>query len=162
MSISNSLLNWYIKIKQVLDDSNVALVNRGLNKVNNLFQISAAIEKLGIINHLPYLLRNELLEITIGNIGEPTNIGNYAFNGCTSLTSVTIPDNVTTIGNYAFVACSRLRHIYLRPTIPPSLGHTNAIPAITTIHVPVGYGDAYKTATNWSYYSDRIVEDIAI
>ena len=31
-----------------------------------------------------------------------TTIGNYAFHGCTGLTSVTIGDGVTTIGNYAF------------------------------------------------------------
>ncbi|MBO4693671.1 MAG: leucine-rich repeat protein [Clostridia bacterium] len=32
-----------------------------------------------------------------------TSIGNYAFNGFTSLTSVTIPNSVTSIGKYAFV-----------------------------------------------------------
>ncbi len=43
-----------------------------------------------------------------------TNIGNYAFNGCTSLTSVTIPDNVTSIGNSAFEYCTSLTSV----TIP--------------------------------------------
>ena len=35
-----------------------------------------------------------------------TKIGDYAFYGCTGLTSIVIPDNVTEIGFYAFGGCS--------------------------------------------------------
>ena len=38
-----------------------------------------------------------------------TRIGNYAFYGCRSLTSVTIPDSVTSIDNYAFYGCTGLK-----------------------------------------------------
>jgi len=34
-----------------------------------------------------------------------TSIGNSAFNNCSGLTSVTIPNSVTSIGNYAFAYC---------------------------------------------------------
>ena len=48
-------------------------------------------------------------------IGEGvTSIGNYAFQNCCSLASVTIPEGVTSIGNYAFYYCDSLASV----TIP--------------------------------------------
>ena len=56
-----------------------------------------------------------LSSITIPN--SVTRIGNSAFNGCDGLTSVTIPNSVTNIGVYAFAYCSGLTSI----TIPNSV-----------------------------------------
>ncbi len=50
--------------------------------------------------------------------GKPvTRIGNSAFQGCTSLTAITIPDSVTRIEDYTFEECTSLEKI----TIPNSV-----------------------------------------
>ena len=46
-----------------------------------------------------------------------TSIDGYSFEGCSGLTSVTIPTSVTSIGNDAFCGCSGLTSV----TIPPSV-----------------------------------------
>ncbi len=59
--------------------------------------------------------RTSLTSVTIPD--SVTNIGNKAFDYCTSLTSITIPDSVTSIGNYAFYDCDSLTSV----TIPDSV-----------------------------------------
>ena len=56
-----------------------------------------------------------LTSVTIGD--SVTSIGKYAFYNCDSLTSVTIPDSVTAIGKDAFCSCSSLTSV----TIPDSV-----------------------------------------
>ena len=55
-----------------------------------------------------------------GNVTIPssvTNIGSFAFSGCSGLTSVTIPSSVTSIGERAFEGCNGLTSV----TIPSSV-----------------------------------------
>lgn len=52
---------------------------------------------------------SQLISITIPN--SVTNVGNQAFYFCTSLKSVVIPDNVTSIGNVAFYCCYALQSL---------------------------------------------------
>ncbi len=52
---------------------------------------------------------SSLTSITIPN--SVTSIGNSVFYGCTSLTSITIPNSVTSIGNGTFQNCSNLTSV---------------------------------------------------
>ena len=100
----------------------------------------------------------ELTSVTIGN--GVTSIGSHVFYYCSGLTSVTIPNSVISIGDDAFTN-SGLTSITMLPTTPPALGY-NVFPSnVTTITVPAGCGDAYKTADKWSAYADKIVEATA-
>ena len=68
-----------------------------------------------------------------------TTIGNYAFDYCRSLTSITIPNSVTTIGNYAFNACNSLTSIVI-PNSVTTIGSSafSSCSGLTSISVAAG------------------------
>lgn len=70
------------------------------------------------------------------NIGSAvTSIGEYAFNGCSGLADVAIPNSVTSIGDYAFHGCSGLAGV--------------AIPQfVCSSSMRLVFPDAYQTITN--------------
>ncbi|MBO5881301.1 MAG: leucine-rich repeat domain-containing protein, partial [Paraprevotella sp.] len=87
-------------------------------------------------------------EIIISN--SVTSIEDYAFSGCTSLTSVTIPNSVTSIGNYAFKGCTGLTSITI-PNSVTSIGYQafEGCTGLTSITIPnsvtsIGYKAFYN------------------
>lgn len=97
---------------------------------------------------------SSLTSISIPN--SATYIGGTAFYRCSALMSVTIPNGVTFIGNSAFNECSSLTSITCEATTPPELGAGNNRSSVTAVYVPAESVEAYKTATNWSYYASKI------
>lgn len=85
-----------------------------------------------------------------------TKIGDDAFNGCTSLKSVTIPSSVTRIGMRAFSGCSNLTDITCLASNPPTC--YASFPYITNKSFPVyvlkGSLNAYKTADEWKDFTN--------
>lgn len=69
-------------------------------------------------------------------IGEDvTSIGNYAFDGCEDLTTVTIGSNVTTIGDFVFYGCHNLTSVTI-PNSVTSIGEYNQeIKGVTNVEV---------------------------
>ena len=66
-----------------------------------------------------------------------TSIGGWAFYGCSSLTSVTIPDGVTSIGDDAFEGCSSLTSVTI-PHSVTSIGYAAfyGCSSLTTVTIP--------------------------
>ncbi len=89
-----------------------------------------------------------------------TSIGEWAFNRCSSLTSVAIPNSVTSIGQSAFYGCNGLTSIVSNAVVPPALGNeVFPYPNSCNVTVPCGSLEAY-TSSQWNnYFPNRIEED---
>ena len=77
--------------------------------------------------------------VIFANNNSVTSIGNYAFSGCTSLTSITIPNSVTSIASYAFQNCVGLNNITLSNNVT-SIGASTfqSCSILTNITIPTG------------------------
>ena len=90
-----------------------------------------------------------------------TSIGEWAFNRCSSLTSVAIPNSVTSIGQSAFYGCNGLTSIVSNAVVPPELdGEVFPKPNSCNVIVPCGSLEAYTSLFQWNnYFPNRIEED---
>ena len=104
--------------------------------------------------------------LTVVNFPVCSLMNSRVFEGCTSLTEVSFPV-CRAIGSYAFFSCYNLTTLKLGYSLVAVLSNTNAFtstPMSTSsyigtwgsIYVPASLVDAYKSATNWATYADRI------
>ena len=108
-----------------------------------------------------------LTSVTIPN--SVTSIDNYAFEGCSGLTSVTIGNSVTSIGKYAFCYCSRLTKLVSLAVEPPTcgIGAFEYVDKTTCqLLVPQESINKYKTANQWKDFLNILgyngVDDVSV
>ena len=85
------------------------------------------------------IVDRSVTEVMAGDLSGIMKIGNYAFEDCRRLTSVTIPDSVTSIGTSAFYNCSSLTSVTI-PDSVTSIGYTvfYGCAGLTSIMIPDG------------------------
>ena len=146
---------------------------RRVNKLRSRIFINAGKNGPGIavtfgdaVEEIPDFLFGEDIDvspkITSVNISNNiTSIGNKAFLYSEYLTSVTIPPSVTYIGDRAFSIGTEENKatITMLGETPPNITYsTFNSPTLDKIIVPIGCGDTYRSATNWTNFADYIVE----
>lgn len=99
----------------------------------------------------------------IASLGSITSIPSYKRNSlafirsCTKLRFVIFPETLTSLGNYTIYNCTALSYVVFKAITPPSITTTSLLGTTYTIYVPDESVEAYKTATNWTAYANRIL-----
>ena len=89
---------------------------------------------LNYAHHL-YLGEEEIKDLVIPN--SVTSIGNYTFQYCSGLTSVSIPNSVKNIGNSAFLGCSGLTSVTIGNGVTSIGGNAfGGCSSLTSITIP--------------------------
>ena len=137
------------------------LVN--LYGANNLgaFASCGSLERadIGKVTSIPmqcFMYCSKLTEV-VAEWDKITDVASNAFLQCSSLATFEIGASVTSIGAGAFNGCTSMQSFICRATTPPTLANANAFGSNPCVfYVPDASLEAYKTATNWSAYADRI------
>ncbi len=92
-----------------------------------------------------------------------TSIGDLAFEGCTGITEVTIPESVTSIGGWAFYYCTALETVEYKATACTSAG-SSTYPVFTGCAslTQVSIADNVETIPEYLFYNCTSLTDVKI
>ena len=89
-----------------------------------------------------------------------TSIGDFAFYGCTALTSITIPNSVTSIGQYAFYDCTALESITIPDSVTSIGSYVFSNSGLTTIYGYTGsYAETYAAENGYTFVALQKLTD---
>ena len=108
-----------------------------------------------LISH-PSIVKRVILGSDVVSIGEVA-FGGFE-NGCTSLTSVYIPDRVTSIGNYAFYYCTSLTSVNIPESITLGDCAFQGCSSLTSINIP----ESVTSIGDWVFSECRDITSVHI
>lgn len=85
-----------------------------------------------------------------------TEIGAHAFEECTEMTSIYIPNTVTVINDMAFWRCSSLQSVTCFAITTPLMNGANIFNRYNNLYVPIVSLEEYKSASVWKNFSNII------
>ena len=93
----------------------------------------------------------------ITSTGYAASLGEGAFANMPNLKFIKFPSTVTSLGRSTCYGCTALEMVVCEAVTPPSFNAVfDSTNSTFVIYVPDESVEAYKTATNWSQFSDRI------
>ena len=134
--------------------------------VRSCFQDCGALKTLNannmeVVGDVSFYNCSSLTEL---NLPKVETIGNNVFYNTTNLTKVTIGPNCRSIdasGLKCGSSSNKCTFTFLGTTPPTITTSTFDTTKLNKIIVPKGYGETYKTATNWTSFASYIVEAAA-
>ena len=104
---------------------------------------------------------HSLTSITIPNC--VTSIGVCAFQNCTSLTTIYIGNSIKTIDNAAFSNCPEITDVFCFAKNVPETNNNvflNSYTDYATLHVPQGSINHYKESEPWKNFKNIVKIDM--
>ena len=136
-------------IEYTTNDGNT-ITSSKLPIISNIYENGVGtLVVIGKISQIPNYAFENCDSLTSVNIPDSvTTIGESAFQYCTSLTSVNIPDSVTSIGNYAFDCCTSLTSVNI-PDSVTTIGESafQNCTSLTSVNIP----DSVTTIGEWAF-----------
>ena len=135
--LTNAQIYFIGGVSWILDEDGLLTVSR-----------TAVMANYSQSNKAPWYNSRDLI-LSVYIVDGATGIGNYAFFGCSNLTSVTIPNSVTSIGESAFQACISLTNITI-PNNVTSIGMGAFIGCkMTSVTIPNGVARIDVATFRW-------------
>ena len=119
---------------EITKDGTIAyyvVASKGLEFTLNYDGVSYSVTGIGTCTDTDLIIPSTYNSLPV------TSIGDFALNGCASLTSIVIPDSVTSIGTWAFADCKSLTSIEIGDSVTSIGGSAlDGCTSLTSIEIP--------------------------